>query len=264
MIPGSEGNAVRLRNGGWAVLCYGAATLMVAAGVAVAALRFPGGFDWAYTVVSRLASNRHNPDGGVWLSGSLLVAVLLLWPVAGHLGRVDPGPAPPRGGGRPRVSTAALRLGLIAGALLAVEGLLGLDLTRLGRKGHETLAMLAFIGLYWGVLGLCLHRMRRQASFVWPALAVILPLLAVGLSQLALYFDQRELGWVNTSWRELGVPVWLSFAFWQWLAVGFLGLGLGFLVVTGAGPGVGSQRDPGARRAAPHRPPAITSRKRAP
>jgi hypothetical protein len=29
----------------------------------------------------------------------------------------------------------------------------------------------------------------------------------------------------------MGVPVWLSFAFWQWLAVAFLGLGLGYLVV---------------------------------
>jgi hypothetical protein len=82
-----------------------------------------------------------------------------------------------------------------------------------------------------GVMGFYYHRVRHAASSLWPALLVVLPLCAVGLSQLALYFDQRDLGWVNTAWREMGVPVWLSFAFWQWLAVWFLGLGLGYLVL---------------------------------
>jgi hypothetical protein len=209
-----------------ALVYFGAASAAVITGVAVAAARFPGGFDWMYTVISRLGSQTHNPDGAVWLAVSLLCATILLWPVARHLGRVSGA-----GGVRPALPLIALRVGLVGGGLLAVESLLMLDLSRIGRKGHEALALATFLGLYGGVMGFYYHRVRHAASSLWPALLVVLPLCAVGLSQLALYFDQRELGWVHTAWREMGVPVWLSFAFWQWLAVWFLGLGLGYLVL---------------------------------
>jgi hypothetical protein len=212
-----------------ALVFCAAAGLVAASGVGVAAVRFPGGFDWAYTVISRLGSHAHNPDGAVWLSAALLAAVTLLWPVARHLGRA--GGAEHK---RPKVSIAALCVGLVGGALLGLEGLFALELSRLARKGHEIVALLTFGALYWGVLGLCFHRIRHAAASPWPALLVIVPLLAVGASQLALYFDQRDLGWVDTGWRELGVPVWLSFAFWQWLAVAFLGIGIGYLVAAGA------------------------------
>ncbi len=209
-----------------AVICFSASALIAMAGVAVAAAQVPGGFDWVYTVISRLGSRRHNPDGAVWLAGALLLTTLLLWPVAGHLDR-----ASARLGSRPRLTVLALRLGLLGGMLLSIEALFALDLSWLHRKGHEILALVTFLGLYGGVLGLYVHRIRHASGALWPALLVLLPLCAVGISQLALYFDQRELGWVNTAWREMGVPFWLSFAFWQWLAVAFLGLGLGLLVI---------------------------------
>jgi hypothetical protein len=210
---------------GTALVWYAGAVASIIIGVVMAGRQFPGGFDWAYTVISRLGSSRHNPGGAFWLSGSLLVAVCLLWPVATHLGGRT------AGAGRPRVAGAALRVGLIGGALLAMEGLLLLDLSRLGRKGHEVLALATFLGFYGGVLGLFVHRIRNAGAAIWPALLVMAPLCAVGGSQLALYLGQRDLGWVNTGWREMGVPLWLSFAFWQWLAVAFLALGLGYLVV---------------------------------
>jgi hypothetical protein len=213
------------------VLYFAAATLIVLLGVGMAVTRFPGGFDWAYTVISRLGSARHNPAGAPWLSGSLLVATALLWPVARHLAR----PSTP-GGLRPCVSAMALRVGLMGGALLGLEGLFQLDLSRITRKGHEILALATFLGMYWGVLGLHVHRVRHAAAAPWPALLVVLTLCAVGVSQLALYVDQRDLGWVNTGWREMGVPLWLSFAFWQWLAVAFLGAGLGSLLVRRTAP----------------------------
>lgn len=213
----------RQRAMGW----YATAASVAVAGVVVAASRVPGGFDWVYTVISRLGSHRHNPDGAAWLAGSALVAAVLLWPVARQLDR----PCAP-GHARPRLAVSVLRVGLIGAALLGLEGLFALDLTWIGRKAHEALAVVTFLGLYGGVLGLYAHRIRQASSFIWPALAVVVPLCAVGLSQLALYFGQRDLGWVNTAWRELGVPFWLSFAFWQWLAVLLLGLGLGVLVAT--------------------------------
>lgn len=211
-----------------ALLLYGAAVMAVAIGVIMAASRFPGGYDWAYTVISRLASNRQNPEGGRWLAASLLVAVVLLWPVANHFAwRFS------QGGAMPRLAVGVLRVGLVGGALLAFEGLLNLQLSRQLEKAHEALALATFLGFYGGVLGLYAHRVREALSFVAPALLVILPLCAVGITQLMLYIGQRDLGWVDTNWREFGVPLWLSFAFWQWLAVVFLALGIGYLIAAG-------------------------------
>jgi hypothetical protein len=217
------------RKGHAALLYFGAAALVLVAGVAMAAARFPGGFDWTYTVVSRLASPRRNPEGAHFAAGALLAAVALLWPVTGHLARVHG-----RVDGRPPLSVNVLRLGLVGGGLLGIEGLLDLALSHRFRKAHEIVAIFTFLGFYGGVLGLYARRLRESASFLLPALLVVLPLCAVGASQLALYFGQRDLGWVDTAWREMGIPFWLSFAFWQWMAVLFLGLGIGFLVVAGA------------------------------
>jgi hypothetical protein len=244
---------------------YAAAVLIVTAGAAAAMASFPGGFDWSYTVISKLASQKHNPTGGLLLSGALLAAMVLLWPVASYLARASgpagatgasgpagatgaSGPAGgtgasgPAGGtgaggdaaGRPppRRALAALRVGIAGGALLGLEGLLQLDFSGVARKGHEVMALLTFAGLYGGVLGLYAHRIGSNRTFAWPALLVLLPMLAVLVSQATLYFDQRDLGWVNTNWRELGVPLWLSFAFWQWAAVTLLWVGLGHLVVS--------------------------------
>ncbi|MGH7481147.1 MAG: hypothetical protein ACRELV_03260, partial [Longimicrobiales bacterium] len=71
----------------------------------------------------------------------------------------------------------------------------------------------------------------RHDRRAWAGAAIgAAPLVAVGVTQLALYLDQRDLGWVDAGWRAMGVPLWLSFAFWQWLAVALLWVGLGFLL----------------------------------
>lgn len=214
-----------------ALFCYIAAALSIILGVIAAAARFPGGYDWTYTVISHLASPTRNPEGGRWVAGSLLAATAFLWPVTHTLARG--GSVAER---RPIVSVTVLRLGLIGAALLAVEGLTTLDLDAMGRKGHEAVAVLTFFSFYGGVLGLYVHRIRRTPAFFVPALVVVLPLVAFGLTQLTLYLGQETLGWVNPGWRDLGVPFWYSFAFWQWLAAAFLGIGLGVLVMAdGAG-----------------------------
>lgn len=188
---------------------------------------FPGEFDWMYTVLSHLASPRRNPEGGRWLSGAFMVAVILLWPVVSHLGRCGPGNRRGR-----MAATLSLRAGLVGGLLLGLEGVSGVRYSDHVYKLHEAIAMLAFVGLYGGVLGHCAVRVGESRRFWLPAGLILLPLLAIGSAQLVLYFDQRDLGWVNTDWRAMGIPFWMSFAFWQWTAAVSLAASLGYLLVT--------------------------------
>ena len=210
-------------------LWYLAALLMLIFGSILAARPFPGGFDWAYTVASALASRKHNPEGSLWFAGALTLAMVLLWPYVSALkqgqGSTHPGLA--------AFAIGALRTGLISGALLGLERLLIRDLSALFYKAHEILGLFTFFGLYFGIIGLLVHAMLRQRRYLLLLLLIVSPLLAIGITQFWLYIDQRDLGWVDTSWRAMGIPVWLSFAFWQWLAIGFLWLGLGLLTFTG-------------------------------
>ncbi len=208
-------------------LGYGLGLAVFLLGIERAASAYPDSFDWTRTVVSALASQKHNPDGSAWFAGGLALAVALLWPATNRL-------RPPAGrwDGWARVSIVTLRAGLVFGMLVGVERLLIHHLSDLVRKGHEAIALLAFLGLYLGVFGLYVHRARQKTACVWAVLPVLVPLVAIGLSQLALYLDQRDLGWVDRDWREEGAPVWLSFAFWQWLAVAVLWGGIGHLLVT--------------------------------
>ncbi len=209
-----------------AVTLYTASLLLMVLGSVLAARRFPGGFDIAYTVMSALASRKHNPEGGMWFSGALAVAMILLWPVASCLGAPEPG------GTRPRIPIVALRTGLICGALLGTERFFIFHLSDLVYKAHELIAVLTFLGLYVGIVGLYGERMRHDMRFVWPALLVCVPLVAIGVGQALLWLGQRDVGWVDVAWRELGIPVWLSFAFWQWVAVALLWVGLGHLLMS--------------------------------
>ncbi len=121
----------------------------------------------------------------------------------------------------------ALRAGILFGVAVGIERLAFVRFSSFVKDGHEALAVGAFAGLYTGLLGLYAQRIRRG----WTgALVVAAPLAAIFVTQLAIYFDQRDLGWVDHRWREMGVSPWLSFAFWQWLAVAMLWVGLGHLL----------------------------------
>lgn len=206
---------------------YLAALLLWWGGAFLAARSYPAGFDWQYTVMSALASRKHNPAGYMWFAAGLSLSMLLLWPYVTALGqRLRAMLAP---GAGPGLALTAFRIGIVCAALLGVERLTIYDLSRLLYKGHEVIALFAFLGLYGGVFGLLVQLARRQQAFVVPVLLVASPLLAIGLNQLWLYLAQRDLGWVDTSWRAMGIPVWHSFAFWQWLAIVFLWAGAGLL-----------------------------------
>ncbi|MEN8170795.1 MAG: hypothetical protein ABFS08_11290 [Pseudomonadota bacterium] len=192
----------------------------------MSASHYPGGYDWFYTVVSDLASQKHNPAGSIWFAGALSLSMVLLWPYVSTL----------KQGMRSSLSASrytigALRLGLICGALVGIERLLVHDISAWLHKSHEAVALITFLCWYFGIIGLLIQVMLRHRIYAFPALIVVFPLLAIGITDFLLYLEQRDLGWVDASWREMGVPIWLSFAFWQWLAVGFLWVGLGLLLM---------------------------------
>jgi hypothetical protein len=220
----------------WTVAAFAFAlgALIFWAGVVMAAQRFPEQpYDWMYRVVSELASRKHNPLGGEWFSSALGLSMLALWPVATALRDTV---------GDRRWPILALRAGILFGVAVGIERFTFVRFSHWVNNGHEALAVGAFAGLYTGLLGLYGQRIRRG----WTgALAVAAPLAAIFVAQILIYFDQRDLGWVDHRWREMGVSPWLSFAFWQWIAVAMLWVGLGHLLWTSryaASPAVQPQK----------------------
>lgn len=209
-------------------LCYALSVCTIVAGSLLAARSYPGGFDWTHRVMSALASQKHNPDGSAWFAGALGLAMALLWPVVTAVG--SSGTAPPPAGRRSR-AVLALRAGIVCAILVAVDRLVFFHLSDVLRKGHEILALGAFAGIYAGVVGLQVAHLRRGHGHVWSVILVLVPLVAVGISEFVLYLGQRGIGWVDHDWSQDDLPVWARFAFWQWLAATGLWLGLGHLLL---------------------------------
>lgn len=191
-------------------------------GGVLAARAYPSGYDWAYTVASALASRKHNPAGSIYFAGGLVVGMFFLSVAICAL--------------RERLSTVGrffhlcLWVGVTSCGLVGLERLFFYHLSEVVDKGHEVLALLAFLGFYLGVSGMLFRGWREKRMGFWPTLLLLLPLCAIAFTQLWLYIDQRDFGWVDPGWRDLGVPVWLSFAFWQWLAMGGLWAALGVVI----------------------------------
>lgn len=209
-------------------LCLLALVMAIATtGVLMAVRHYPVAFDWVYTVLSHLASLNRNPEGGRWISGALLLSCCCLWPLATYLGV-----AYSYRNRRPVYAIWSLRIGLIAGFILGLEGYFNLRFSLYLYKAHEAVALFAFLGFYLGILAFHAHRIRNDWKCLFSALLVILPLCAIGCAQLYLFFGPHDLGWVNPGWRDLGIPFYLSFAFWQWVAVVSLASSLTHLIIS--------------------------------
>lgn len=191
-------------------------------GMLMAARRYPSEYDWRYMPVSNLLSLGRNPSGYLWASAGVVICGLCglfwasvlarLWKLESEEGRLS--------------GIRALQFGnfcLMCAALLA-------HWLRRIEKGHEVLAVLAFAGLLIGMIRLMFRTiertlMRRMQRFsvharlyaVILANAAVFPILLAGLIQAYVHFMLPELPWVGLPWRARGVPVYLSFAFWEWV-----------------------------------------------
>jgi hypothetical protein len=97
-------------------------------------------------------------------------------------------------------------------------------------KGHEVLAALAFTGLCLGMIQLGFRTIERTLarrmgdSAHRPRLYAIvsagvgmLPILLAGITQAYVFYERPDLSWVGLSWRDHGIPPYLSVAFWEWI-----------------------------------------------
>ncbi len=191
------------------------------AGLWIAARRYPAEYDWRYMSISNLLYPDRNPDGYQWAWGGLLLCALggLCWTAVlfrdGRSGET----------GRRPIGIWALLVGYVCMVCALVpERVLQVP------KGHEILALTAFIGQCVGIVQLTFNatersfRFRRRTFPGAPRLyagllagAALLPILLAGLAPAYVSYALPELRWVGLEWRSRGVPLYLSFTFWEWI-----------------------------------------------
>ena len=208
--------------GSW--LSYGLSIATIVLGMVLATWNRPEPFDWTHTVISKLASRKHNPEGSFWFAGALVLAFALLWPVTNAV-RAS------RAGERvARWSALLLRVGLGCGMIVGAERIVFIHFSDLVPKGHEYIALVAFLAIYAGVLSFELDHVRRRTTGGSVAALVLFPLVTIGVGLLVFYLGQRHLGWVDYDWSKSNRPFWAQFAFWQWLALAALWAGMGHVL----------------------------------
>jgi len=191
-------------------------------GMLMAARRYPSEYDWRYMPVSNLLSPSRNPAGYLWASAGIVLCSLggLFWAaILARRGKHE-------GAGGTLSGIRALQFGNFS---MLCAALLPRWLNRI-EKGHEILAVLAFVGLLFGMISLMFQsilrtitrRMRRFSGHARSyaailASAAVFPILLAGLIQAYVRYVFPELPWANIPWRARGAPAYLSFPFWEWV-----------------------------------------------
>jgi len=204
-------------------------------GILMAGRRYPAEFDWRYMTLSTLLSPRSNPAGYAWAAGGIGCAgvCLVAWTLTMRRRLGHPSASAPLG---------LWSLG-VGSACMALVGFFPQRLAVLPRL-HEFLTLLAFAGLCLGsglltaqaaegVLGTRADAVAPRHRVYRAALAgvVAVPVFLAGLAQAYVFYVLPELHWVSLAWRQKGIPLYLSFAFWEWSTCALLFAYLGFLSV---------------------------------
>jgi hypothetical protein len=122
------------------------------------------------------------------------------------------------------IGILALGLGYLCMTCCALlpEGLFRLP------RGHDVLALAAFVGICAGTAFSTFKvieqspRVRRLpgSSRLYAAMLAgfaLSPIVLAAVAQAYVSHRLPGLPWVSLVWRERGVPVYLSFAFWEWV-----------------------------------------------
>jgi hypothetical protein len=174
---------------------------------------YPGAYDWRYMTISSLLYPDRDPQGYLWAWGGVVLCGL------GGLWRAW----------ELRGQRWLLRVGfifMIACALWPPQAL------RLP-KGHELLALTSFISLgagivqrtWSGTLGIVSRLQSAARARRWAlgtCTLALLPIAGAGASQAYISYALPTLPWVGMVWRTRGIPISLSFAFWEWLTCALL------------------------------------------
>lgn len=232
---------------------YPVGTLIFFAGGALSALNLSGPFDWRYSPLSTLSSAVSNPHGFAFCCVGLIVSFSMALPICGYL-RSRCAPLAPK---TARFAFRALATGCVGAIAVGLERLTTQSISLPAHKLHEVLSIVTFFGLLLGIPGfwLCLTRwlISQRKWSVW-GIGVVLflsvgPMIGTGLSQGYLYLFGADLGWVGPRWAELGVPLYLSFAFWEWLSAA--GIFIYFFLIIALLPGEIPSSDTRADKACP-------------
>jgi hypothetical protein len=127
---------------------------------------------------------------------------------------------------RPTVAgLAAMQLGMAGMILAAIPASWFPDIP----KAHEALATVAFAGLGFGMLHVGFRTVEGALSTsargsgrprffaLLLAAAAMLPIAFAGLTQAYVFYAHPDLPWVGASWRDRGIPAYVSLAFWEWI-----------------------------------------------
>lgn len=216
----SQGLSARVRHGLYLLAPLGVLAFWV--GLSIAGRAYPALYDWRYMTISKLVYPDQNPDGYAWAWGGSIFCALggLCWTTA--LIRDWPrtiSPARPFGLWAIGLGYSCMIGALVPGRFLPIP------------KGHETFSLSAFIGLCIGIVQLTLEVAERNEWLKARGLrgaprVVAIGLAAIALSPIALagiatWYVSRalpQLPWVGIEWRARGVPIYWSFAFWEWIS----------------------------------------------
>jgi len=195
-------------------------TLAFWVGMAVAGRSYPSEYDWRYITISSLVYAERNPSGFLWARGGILLCGIagLYWTARLFRKWKQQYIAE-----RP-MGIFALGLGYLCMTCCA---LLPESRFRVPR-GHDFLALSAFVGLCVGTALLTLKviepppRVRKSPSSARLHAAMLAgfafsPIVLAAVAQAYVSHALPALPWVGLVWRERGVPVYLSFAFWEWI-----------------------------------------------
>jgi hypothetical protein len=196
-------------------------------GMLMAARMYPSEYDWRYMPISNLLSFSRNPAGYIWGAAGIVLCSIcgLLWTLLlAQRWRHE----------REGIRLHGIRILQFGFICLMSAPLLSHWLIQI-QKGHEIVAVLAFTGLLIGIVRLMfqtvertllrrMHRFKDNARMYAAIVAsvAVFPVLFAGMIQVYVHYVLPELPWVGLSWRTRGIPVYLSFAFWEWITCAML------------------------------------------